>query len=316
MAVVPPEGNGTETLAQSIYNALGSDVSFTVPLTDLSAPAYTIPTLTYGDPVDLTTADLTSGSVGGTGVFDVMMSSVKAHLKEQFDKNRISGAEYARAYVELTTAAMSTATQFLLARDQSKWTAVQAKYAADRAATESVTARINNETAKAELGAAKHRVVSETAQASLVKMQLATADIQYELAEKQRDKAGYEITDLLPAQKAKVIKDTDVVNYQLTALLPAQKKLVDEQVETARAQTLDTRTDGVTVVKGSVGKQKELHAQQIDSYKKDSAYKAAKMYLDGWITQKTLNDALLPPTELENATVNSVLSKIRTNNNL
>jgi hypothetical protein len=40
------------------------------------------------------------------------------------------------------------------------------------------------------------------------------------------------------------------------------------------------------------------------------------MYLDGWITQKTLDEGLFAPNELQNTTVDSVLSNIRTANGL
>ena len=69
-------------------------------------------------------------------------------------------------------------------------------------------------------------------------------------------------------------------------------------------------------MEGSVGKQKDLYDQQIDSFIKDAAHKTAKMYLDGWITQKTLDEGLTAPTQLANANVDSVLSTVRSNNSL
>ena len=89
-----------------------------------------------------------------------------------------------------------------------------------------------------------------------------------------------------------------------------------EQRESERAKTLDTRIDGVTPVSGTVGKQKELYTQQIDSFDKDAKYKIAKIYLDGWITQKTLDEGLTAPTELQNTAINAVLSEIRDVNDL
>ena len=98
-------------------------------------------------------------------------------------------------------------------------------------------------------------------------------------------------------------------------LLDKQIDLLVEQKEAERSKTLNTRTDGTTIV-GSVGKQKDLYTQQIDSFIKDAQYKTTKMYLDGWITQKTLNEDLTAPTQLFNAEVDEVLLANRTNNGL
>jgi hypothetical protein len=130
------------------------------------------------------------------------------------------------------------------------------------------------------------------------------------------------ISGVIALQKRNLTADADTKDYVLANQLPRQVELVGqqidltgEQVESERAKTLDTRTDGATVV-GSVGKQKDLYTQQIDSFVKEAAHKTAKMYLDAWITQKTLDEGLNAPTELTNNEVNAVMNKVRTNNNL
>lgn len=123
------------------------------------------------------------------------------------------------------------------------------------------------------------------------------------------------ISGLLGKQKDSIIQDIASKQYNITYVLPVQLDLVKEQRESERSKTLNTRTDGVTIV-GSVGKQKDLYTQQIDSFIKDAKYKTAKMYLDGWITQKTLDEGLTAPTELTNTTVNSVMSSNRSANGL
>ena len=123
------------------------------------------------------------------------------------------------------------------------------------------------------------------------------------------------VSGLLGKQKDGIVIDNTSKQYQLDNTLPIQLDLVKEQRESERAKTTDTRTDG-TIIIGSVGKQKELYTQQIDSFVKDAKHKTAKMYLDGWITQKTLDEGLTAPTELQNTTVNSVMSGIRTANGL
>jgi len=119
----------------------------------------------------------------------------------------------------------------------------------------------------------------------------------------------FQLEELMPLTKTQE-------QYKINNDLPLGSALMKEKIESARAQTLDTRTDGVTVVAGVMGKQKELYTQQIDSFKKDAKYKAAKMYLDVWITQKTLDDALLPPEQFQNTAVNEVMEEIRSENGL
>lgn len=66
--------------------------------------------------------------------------------------------------------------------------------------------------------------------------------------------------------------------------LPAQVAMLQEQAEAQRAQTVDTRTDGAPVA-GVMGTQADLYAQQIESYKRDSEVKAAKLVADMWTTR-------------------------------
>ena len=174
--------------------------------------------------------DLTAKVDGNTAVFDGIMASVYSHLGSEFQKNRITGADYTKAYIELTSASLAASVQFLLGRDAAYW------------------------------------------QALLIRQQAINAE--------------------------------------------AQKALIIEQTEVQRAQTMNTRLDDVTTVAGAIGKQKDLYTQQIASYIRDSELKAAKIFADAWITQKTLDEGLTAPINFTNATVDTVLTKIRTNNSL
>lgn len=174
--------------------------------------------------------DLTTKVGENTAVFDGVMSSVYLHLGSEFEKGRITGSDYTKAYIELTAASLSASVQFLLGKDSAYWQAV------------------------------------------LIRQQAINAE--------------------------------------------AQKGLIIEQTEVQRAQTMNTRLDNTTTVAGAIGKQKDLYTQQIASYIRDSELKAAKIFADAWITQKTLDEGLTAPTNFTNATVDIVLSKIRTNNSL
>lgn len=215
---------GAETIGDSLYDAL------------MEAEVGAIPDLTVLDNAALTTV-----AIDGTGTFDVLMRAFELHLEREYNAGRITGDQYTKAYVAMTTAAMSNAVQFLMGRDNAYW---------------------NNMLIKKQVDSEKGRLAQ-------LKLQLAVLDEQY--------------------------------------------CLVKEQVEAKRAETLDTRTDGVTPVAGSVGKQKDLYSQQIDSYQKDATYKISKLYSDAWIAQKTVDEGLLAPNEYTNTEVDQVLAHARSN---
>lgn len=269
-----------KTLAQELKTELGPN--FAVPPVDFTNSEYQLPP-ELGNPLHGTIArktldDLTSGVVEGTGAFDRIMGSLKAHLADQYERGLISGDQYTKAYIEMTNMALNAAMQFITGVEQAYWQNALVQQQAQRAQVEVVTSRVTMATAKT---------------------QHALAVVQAELAEAQY------------VQTMIAISNEDA-KYLLAHM---QIDLVAEQLEAARAQTLDTRTNGATVT-GVVGKQKDLYTQQIDSYQKDAAYKVGKMYLDSWLTQKTIDEGLAPPTELSNTNVGTVMSKLRNSTGL
>ena len=130
------------------------------------------------------------------------------------------------------------------------------------------------------------------------------------------------VSGVVGLQKQNLTADYNIKQYNLNNTLPTQLNLIQEQItltteqgEAERAKTLNNRSDGAVVV-GSVGKQKDLYDQQIDSFIKDAQHKAGKLFLDTWITRKTLDDAVPPAIEFEVDAVGDVLGTIRANNGL
>lgn len=277
-------------VAEEAFDTLSADLVSPIAVGSTSGAAYALPAEAgplYAAITKLTNADLTQGAVDGTGTFDQLMKGFKAHLRKEFEENRISGAEYTKAFIALTEGAMSNAVQYLLGRDQAYWQAITAQVGAQVAQVQLITARVNLETARAQLGLVLTQTEASKAEYALTKMKLATEQVGY-----------------------------DVATFNLENILPEQENLLKEQVEEQRAKTLDTRTDGVTDVAGLVGKQKDLYTQQIESYQRDAEVKAAKLFTDAWITQKTIDEGLLAPTGFANASVDEVLAAIKTNNGL
>lgn len=272
-----------EVEANRLLEELTKGDDFTLPDIDMSGPEWDIPggddSPIFGAIDKISNESLTTREVGGSGTFDALMESAHNHLKAEFKANRITGGEYTKAYIAMMESCMSNAVQFLLGRDQAYWAAALAQIQA-------VTARVTLATSKAQFVLAKIQALSAKSEYALTKMKIATESETYCAA-----------------------------LFNASQMLPQQLKLVTEQTEAQRAQTLDTRSDGTTVT-GSVGKQKELYSQQITSYQRDAEVKASKLFTDAWITQKTIDEGLNPPNGFTNASIDTILTKLKSNNGL
>jgi len=376
---------GATNDANQLILDLTSDVDFSFPEVDLDGPQFQIPwdedSEAYKNIKPLSVEDLTTRQVGGDGVFDAVMQSFSNHLKAEYEKGRITGAEYTKAYIALSEAAISNATQFLLNREQSFW-------AAQMAQAQAITAKVALEQAKVQLISVQLQARTQKAEYALTKLRLATEDVNHcatkfnlenilpaqkeqmdaqteqieaqtgvaivqradvvaatalktdelQTQSKQRDlitaqtsgqaaqtaQTTYNTANILPAQKDLLTKQTagqevqnSTASYNLAQTLPAQllvineqKALIKEQMEAQLAQTLDTRSDNQPV-KGAIGKQKDLHTQQIESYKGDLLLKGAKIYSDSWTVQKTIDEGLLPPGSFTSSMIDGVMTSMK-----
>ena len=272
-----------EVEANRLLEELTKGDDFTLPDIDMSGPEWDIPggddSPIFGAITKITNESLTTREVGGSGTFDALMESAHNHLKAEFKANRITGGEYTKAYIATMEACMNNAVQFLLGRDQAYWAAAMAQIQA-------VTARVGLATAKAQFVLAKVQALSTKSEYALTKLKLSNEGQNYCAAK-----------------------------FNVDEILPAQERLLQEQYEVQRAQTMETRSDSLPI-KGSIGKQKELYDQQITSYQRDAEVKASKLFTDAWITQKTIDEGLNPPNGFTNASIDTILTKLKSNNGL
>lgn len=417
MPILPGTNScGGSDEADTIFDKLVDEGDFDFPEIDLNGPQFEIPSVTdnplYVEVDKVSIAELTNRQIGGTGVFDALMDAISVHLKDQFEKDRITGREYADVYTAAIQGAMGQAVSFLMGKDNAYWQAIMTQAQARTAEIEAVRSRILLENTKLEYFTKKATAKTAAADYAVKKMQLALMDQDFcqKLLEKaaltldveekrfrndemlplqrdqlteaiaqvravitgigwdntlkqsevedmqpkrikmldsqmqtaaiEREMARFNMDEVLPWQSLLTREQAEAARAQTTGnrsdgspvagvigwdnrtkqftlenLLPAQHQMVLEQVEGARAQTLDTRIDGTPVV-GLVGKQKDLYTQQIESYQRDAEVKAAKMFIDTWVTQKTIDEGLTAPTVLQNASIETVMSRIKTNNGL
>lgn len=312
---------GAELEGNVLHTALTSDASMTLPSVDFVGPEYQLPTGSGGaggivvNP--LTIQELTVAAVGGSGVFDQMMKSTLAHLKDQFTSGNITKAEYASVYVQLVQSTMEGAIQFVLQKDQVYLASLLAKESVRRAEIERVQAAVALERIKLEAYTQKLQALTLQSEYARGKMQLATLSVEYCIAQYNLQNTLPKQSTLLEKQALQIDKGIQQTEAQIDQIeaqtdnLVEQKELIKEQVESQRAQTLDTRRDLVPI-SGAIGKQKDLQSQQIQSYVLDGKYKTTKLGVDAWITMKSVDEGLAIPVNLQQVTLNNTIGNLLT----
>ena len=76
--------------------------------TNTVVPAGSVPLVSVLDPLLVT-----DGTLAGNGIFDVWMRALGAHLKREYAEQRITGDEYAKAYIALMNNLLNAAVGFL-----------------------------------------------------------------------------------------------------------------------------------------------------------------------------------------------------------
>lgn len=273
----------SEIDAIALYNALIDGEDIVIPDIDFSDPAYQIPidvdSALYQSVNKLTVKDITKHANDDDGAYDGINNAFARTLREEFEKGRITGGDYVKAFIALQESAMSNAVNFLVQRENVFWQSAQAQ-------AQAITARVQLEIAKLNYAATKMQALTAKANYCLTKLKLATEDVTFGQGQ-----------------------------YQIDHILPTQKATMLEQVETARGQTSDYRTDGITPIMGILGKQKDLYNQQIISYQRDAENKAARIFMDAWSVNQAIAEEPLP-SEMENSNLDVILAKVRVNNGL
>lgn len=198
-----------------------------IPLPAETGPAYdTLPPLTI--------EQLTTKLVDGTGVFDVLMQAVTAHLEKEHKANRITGGDYAKVYLGSLTQVLAQGTQFLLSRDRAQLENLQLQESIKLAQAQRIRALVEAQTARGQL--------------QLVQVELVNSKL----------KAHTSINEFALSKMALVTGYNNILSSE------AQINLVNEQVEVQRAQTWDTHLNG-TPIAGLMGKQKALVDSQMQT---------------------------------------------------
>lgn len=188
---------------------------------------------------EITLNDLTDGKIDGTGVFDKLMQSTKAHLDAEFKKGAIKGAEYSEVYLGQVQAVLNTALQFVSIRHK---------------------IALEAELLSAQVELANAQLLQVAAQTDLVRAQIEAAKVDKLLTEAQAAKVTAETLNVpkvglqLDAQTDKLIVETDNATKEGTLLVSQNAKVVAEtlnvpkqglQIEAQTALTVQQKVNEV-----------------------------------------------------------------------
>lgn len=190
-------------------------------------------------------SDLTQSTLEGTGVFDTLMRSMKAHLEAEFQKGRIKGTDYATVYLGSLEAVLTASLGFVAQRQ--------------KIALEAETMKqqlLNLQAEKALLDVKKDNALLE---GQVLVAQKCKLDAEYDLLLGQNLKVAGE-TALLSqktaterAQTSSVAVDADSVIGKQKALYAAQTAGFARDAEQKAAKTLiDTWNVRRTTDEGTV----------------------------------------------------------------
>jgi hypothetical protein len=222
------------------------------------------------DPLDI--SDLTEKTLAGAGVLDGMLQTMRVHLGDQFDKERIQGTEYADVYLGAFQATLNAAIQFLVTKRK-----LGLDLQLQQAQIDLTTAQ--EDQIRAEMQKIPLEMLQLEAQTSLINKQIEQADKQLELLEAQ-------------------------INVQLKQL-----DLLTEQVEQAKAQTAyyeqktvteKAQTDASVIGAGSVtAVQIDLMKAQEEGYSRNAEQQAAQIFANTWnVRRQTDEDTSANTTNL------------------
>lgn len=267
----------------------------------------------------VTTQAYTTETLDGAGVFDSLMRTLKAHLKEEYSQSRIRGTEYATVYLGALNATMDKSLQFLLTRDK-------VKLEADVLELQAAQMQLDGQRAALEIDLLKQQRNKAFLDGELVKAQAAKVYQDICLAQLQEKKMQEEI-DLLQEQfknQEEETKNTKQQRFVINATkckldaefsVLVQQKLKVVQETALLAQKTSTEAAQITnsaAVGSVIGAQTALYAAQAEGFQRDAEQKMTKMMLDTWNTRRATSSTLTsanPTNLLDDSNIGKVLEK-------
>lgn len=228
------------------------------------------------EPVEV--EDLTTATLDGTGVFDILMRANKAHLDHEYQKGKIKQTEYATVYLGSLEHVLQQSVAFLLSKDKVALEALLLEKQIELAGVEVQKAQVELQIAQANLTKIPAEIALLGAQKDLVVQQTANAV-----------KEG----DVLEAQACKLKAEFDAIKEGIEKTAE-EAELLRWKTATEKAQTLEAGVDPDS----TLGKQRLLVQRQADGFLRDAEQKAAKLMGDIWSVQRSTDTDATPANDI------------------
>lgn len=213
---------------------------------------------------------LTTKSIDGTGVFDILMQAVQVRLDAEFTKGRITGPNYSEVYLGSLTTVIGQSLQYVLSKEQTEAqiALIAAQTAQATKQTELLTVEISK--AEAELAILTQRLATGLleqdqiiAQTSLIGEQ--ESEVTARIAQLSAETAQ------MPVKTAQIEAQTDQITQQTLNVvrqgtqLDKQTLLIQEQTlnETKNGARITADTDSIIQKTANMVSEKALLTQQL-----------------------------------------------------
>lgn len=203
-------------------------------------------------------------NLNGKGVLDILLTTMRVHLADQFDKQRIRGPEYATVYLGAYQSTLDSAINFMFTRQ---------KQGLELKLLEAQEAQIREEMKKI-----PEEIKQIQAQTQLVVKQTQLADKQLAQADKQ--------LELLDAQVQVQLKQLDLLKEQVEQA-KQQSEYYKQRTITEKAQT----QAGVAATGSVIGTQVALMNKQADGYDRNAEQQAAQIFANTWNVRRQTDEA-------------------------
>lgn len=205
--------------------------------------------------VDIDINQLTTGTLDGTGVFDILMKTSREHLIREHSAGRITGQDFTQAYISMMQAVMAQATQYALMKDKTAYdiSLVSAqtnliKQQEDNAIKEGLSIEANTAFTEA-------RTLTEVSNKELVDQQVLTQTFQQEdIKQSTLLKVAQEAQ--IDAETLNIPKQGDLLTQQKANLtaealnIPKQGELIEAQIAKNTEETIAiSKQTGFTTLK-------------------------------------------------------------------
>lgn len=194
----------------------------------------------------LNVTELTTAEIAGTGVFDVLMRSVKNHVQEEHAKSRITGKEYATVYLEALQSTLAQSVEYLLR-------AKTLGFELDNLGKQGVLLDHQAEIAIKDAQLKFAQIAQTQAQTELTEQQTKSAEaeahkipVEISLLRSNLELAAVE-KDLRIAQVGLAETEKDIAVYNLANKTPVEVELLQAQTDNAQSQIALTEAQVVKI---------------------------------------------------------------------